>query len=786
MKEVIVALLILSLSSGYCQAQNMSILQGRVVENGSAVNRALVSFAGTSYSVYSDSLGNFSLKDISPGKYLLQIEAVGFLDFSEEVIVEEGTNNKEVHLERTGHRIPEVVVTADKKEAILQQTTLSLNVLDSRQIEELKVWDIADLGALVPNLYAANPGDLRNVVSIRGLATTSYDPAVATYIDGVNQFSLDSYISQLNDVERIEVLRGPQGTLYGRNASGGVINIITKQPENRMNGYVQMDYGSYNLQRYTAGIRFPLITDKLYFGAAGMFSSRDGFFFNEFTGSSYDDVNLGQGNYFLKYQPNKRWSFLLNVKHQLQLNDGAFPLVSGVDQAFERPYQINQNNNTTMRDRTLNFSLSAKYLHDRFLLNTQTSYQENYRFYEDPIDGDFSDFEIISVVNNYGKDWNRNKVWMHETRLSSPMHAVSRIKWNTGIYGFVQDNPVKQGTYYGEDAAMYGSPLSNFTDIGMNTLASAGLAGFGQVDFQLLPSLTLTAGLRYDYEHKKLQIEGHFVPDAGEVMVTRTDTSASAHYSNFSPKLALGYSLSKAHHVYAMYNRGFRAGGISPLSSDPSEKALTPYESEYSDNLEIGSKNMFMDRKLKLNVTVFFTQMKNGQIPVLVMPEALTLMRNSARLTSKGAELELSVIPVKGLEVDGSFGYTDAKNTDLTIVEDDENKDYSGARPVFTPRTTGFLSARYTRYFSSRSDSRLVGGITYKNIGTQYFDMVNSIHQDAYDLWNARIAYHYRNMELAVWAENLADQRYIDYAYDFGAVHLGPPRKYGLTAKVTF
>src|SRR5690606_31418340 len=130
-----------------------------------------------------------------------------------------------------------------------------------------------------------------NVVSIRGIATTSYDPAVATYIDGVNQFSLDSYISQLNDVERIEVLRGPQGTLYGRNASGGVINIITKQPENRMNGYVQMDYGSYNLQRYTAGIRFPLVTDKLYFGAAGMFSSRDGFFFNEFTGSSYDDVN---------------------------------------------------------------------------------------------------------------------------------------------------------------------------------------------------------------------------------------------------------------------------------------------------------------------------------------------------------------------------------------------------------------------------------------------------------------------------------------------------------------
>ncbi|NGM62251.1 TonB-dependent receptor [Sphingobacterium sp. SGG-5] len=730
MKELIGALLIFSLSLGYGQEQNGSILKGRIVEKDSS--------------------------------------------------------NKEVHLERIGHHIPEIIVTADKKEAVAQETMLSLNVLDSRQIDEFKVWDIADLGALVPNLYAANPGDLRNVVSIRGISTTSYDPAVATYIDGVNQFSLDSYISQLNDVERIEVLRGPQGTLYGRNASGGVINIITKQPDNQMRGYIQMDYGSYNLQRYTAGIKLPLVADKLYFGAANMFSSRDGFFFNEFTSSSYDDVKLSQGNYFLKYQPSERWSLLLNVKHQLQLNDGAFPLVMGVDEAFQNPFKLSQNNNTTMRDRTLNFSLSAQYRHDSFVMNTQTSYQENYRFYKESIDGDFSDFDIISVVNNYGKDWNRNKVWMHETRFSSPARADSRTRWNTGIYGFVQDSPVKQGTHYGKDADMYGSPISNFTDVGINKLNSAGLAGFGQVDYQLLPSLTLTAGLRYDYEHKKLRIEGHFVPDEGEAMVTRTDTSASAHYSNFSPKLALGYRFSNAHRVYAMYNRGFRAGGISPLSSDPSEKALSPYESEHSDNFEIGSKNMFMDRKLKLNVTVFYTQMKNGQIPVLVMPEALTLMRNSGRLTSKGAELELSAIPFKGLELDGSFGYTDAEYKDLTIVENGENKDYSGNSPVFTPRTTGSLLARYTHYLSSGTDSRLVGGISYKNIGTQYFDMANNIRQDTYDLWNARIAYHYRHIELAVWGENLANQRYIDYAYDFGAVHLGGPRRYGLTAKVTF
>src|SRR4030095_11452262 len=118
--------------------------------------------------------------------------------------------------------------------------------------------------AIIPNLYSANPGDHRNVTSIRGITSTSYDPAVATYIDGVNQFNLDTYISQLYDIERIEVLRGPQGTLYGRNAMGGVINIITKKPTNQPNGFGSVSIGNYGRQRYNLGIRGPLIKDKLF------------------------------------------------------------------------------------------------------------------------------------------------------------------------------------------------------------------------------------------------------------------------------------------------------------------------------------------------------------------------------------------------------------------------------------------------------------------------------------------------------------------------------------------
>src|SRR5207237_2727262 len=118
------------------------------------------------------------------------------------------------------------------------------------------------LTAVVPNLFSGNPGDGRNVTSIRGITSSSYDPAVTTYIDGVNQFTLDTYIPQLFDVERIEVLRGPQGTLYGRNAMGGVINIITKQPANKANAFAEMSFGNFGQEHFTLGLRSPIIKDK--------------------------------------------------------------------------------------------------------------------------------------------------------------------------------------------------------------------------------------------------------------------------------------------------------------------------------------------------------------------------------------------------------------------------------------------------------------------------------------------------------------------------------------------
>src|SRR5690606_17481748 len=172
-----------------------------------------------------------------------------------------------------------------------------------------------DVSGVVPNMNLANPGDNRYVASIRGISTTSYNQAVATYVDGVNQFGLDTYVPYLYDVERIEVLRGPQGTLYGRNAMGGVINIVTRQPTNQASALAEVNVGNHGQQRYLLGVRTPIIKNKLFFGASGMYHGLDGFYTNDVDGSHYDLQRTVFGNYYLKYLINAQWAMALNVKH---------------------------------------------------------------------------------------------------------------------------------------------------------------------------------------------------------------------------------------------------------------------------------------------------------------------------------------------------------------------------------------------------------------------------------------------------------------------------------------
>ncbi|MEO8712629.1 MAG: carboxypeptidase-like regulatory domain-containing protein, partial [Parafilimonas sp.] len=298
-------------------AQNTVSISGKVTDASSApVNDVTVHLLNTNIAVFTDAQGNYNISNIHTGKYTISFSAVGYAAQNKDVEINSSADIIDAQLIEATKQLDDVIVTAEKKEESLQKVPVSITALSSKQVNEFRLWNSKELTAIVPNMFSNNSGDERNVTSIRGITTTSYDPAVATYIDGVNQFSLDTYIGTLFDVERIEILRGPQGTLYGRNAMGGVINIITKQPSNTTNAFAEINIGNYNQQRYTVGFRTPLIKDKLYFGIAGVYNTRDGFYTNKFYNNSYDKLHTFTGNYYLKYLPANNWAITLNVKNQ--------------------------------------------------------------------------------------------------------------------------------------------------------------------------------------------------------------------------------------------------------------------------------------------------------------------------------------------------------------------------------------------------------------------------------------------------------------------------------------
>ena len=770
-------------------SQQLITIQGNIKdERSSPVGYASVYLLNSNFFAVSDTAGSFTIKNIREGNYTMVVSAVGYATISNNVqIVKNGRTSFELYLPDASKQLDEVIVTAEKKEENVQAIPSSISALNAKSINDYRLWNSKDLTAIVPNLYSANPGDGRNVTSIRGITSSSYDPAVTTYIDGVNQFTLDTYIPQLFDVARIEVLRGPQGTLYGRNAMGGVINIITRQPTNKTNGFLEISGGNYGQQRYTGAIRTPIMKDKLFFGASFLYEGLDGYYTNEYDNSKFDKQHSAGGNYYLKYLANDRWSFALNAKHLANRNYGSFTLAPDKDAAFADPYKVNQNAVAKLVDNTFNASLSANYSGPGFNFTSQTSYQSNYRYYATPIDGDFSPADAITIINNYGSQWNNIKVATEELRFTSPASSASRLKWTAGSYLFFQNVPNKQATHFGKDAALVGSPDSNYAIINTTKAKSWGAAFYAQSEYAVTKKWDIIFGLRYDYQHSKEQVLGEYQPDASPVPVfeTQPDTSANVSYSAFSPRVSVAYHPLSNVDLFASYSRGYRTGGLTQLGADPSQPPLYAYKPEYSNNFEIGIKNTFLENRVRANISFFYTTITDVQVPTLVLPAAITVTKNAGSLTSKGLDAELAATVLKGVEATYSVGYTDAKYRKLKLSQNGSEADLSGNRQIFTPDITSLLALQYSMPLMSSNKLQLIIRGEWTYLGKQYFDLANSIAQSPYNLLNTRIGLKIKHAELYFWERNMTNVKYIAYGYDFGAVHLGNPRTYGFTLKAS-
>ena len=222
---------------------------------------------------------------------------------------------------------------------------------------------------------------------------------------------------------------------------------------------------------------------------------------------------------------------------------------------------------------------------------------------------------------------------------------------------------------------------------------------------------------------------------------------------------------------------------MTQLSSDPSQPPLYPYQPEYSNNYEVGLKTNYFDNRFHANFAVFYNTVQDVQVPTLILPDAITVIKNAGGLTSKGFEAELQALALRGLELTYHFGYTHAVYTSGKLSSNGSAVGLDGKHQVFTPDITSMLAVQYNRSIGESKDLSAFARVEWFYFGKQYFDLSNLQSQSAYQLLNASAGISRRQISLSFWFRNISDARYVAYAYDFGAARLGDPFSYGVSVK---
>ena len=783
-------------------------------EGGNPIPYATVEVLNTSRAAVADENGRFEM-ELPEGNYKLSAQAIGFAKKIQDLQVPARnvyeTISIQIVLKERSTTLDEVVVTAQKTEQNIIDAPLAVTLISSKKVEDTRTWDLSTLNGLVPNYQYQELGiAFQQVQSIRGIQVFSENPAVATYVDGVNQLDILANGFQLNDIERIEVLRGPQGTIFGRNAMGGVINIITKEPTNQASSFFEASIGNLGLQRYGIGVKAPLVEDKLFFGVNGLFQRREGFQRVDTTriegaggpvpgtdiqGERVGDQDSYYGNLYLKWLPSATFDATLNLKVQTDISDASsyFVAVDGEERARANPNTIFLSRIGNHERNVLNSALSLNYYTQNFTLSSITTYQQVGLSYEDIESGGI--FHSIDGTRIGGMA-DPQEVYSQEFRISSN-DTRSRLNYTGGAYAFLQDafepttnlaNEVGPGSY----------------GIFRNKGTNSGIAFFGQASYQLTRKLEITGGLRYDYEDREATFNGSdFDFTTGEILFdlrldngvlteNRADTTVSGDYSALSPKLSITYQVNARSNIYLGYMRGFRAGGINAQRL-PGGLDQT-FDPEFSDNYELGFKTNLWGNRAYLAATAFYIQWDDLQFFNLVAPPFTFTRENVGDATSWGIELEGSVLPFKNIQVDASFGFNETEYDDFSLTRVDAEtleqviSPIGGNRLSNAPRTTLYLAAQYDLPISDKIRFRVRG--EFRNIGSYFTDIQNDLEQESYSLASGRVGFEFPQASLYFWGQNLNDERYIAFgAPDTSfnrSTRMSTPRTYGLTLTTRF
>ena len=674
--------------------------------------------------------------------------------------------------------VNEIVVTARRRDERLQDVPESVTAFSAKDIANAGITNFRDVADLTPNLSQLDnyrPGLAR--FQVRGLITPQIgDPPLAFVFDDVTAPDQEFVNQDLVDIERIEVLRGAQGALYGRGAVGGAVNIITQQPTNEFSGNVQASLANANTWRLSTVVSGPVARDSVYFRVGGYVTQGDGLINNTFLDRGADFSRDYSIFGLLKAELGSNTTF--DVRGQFgdsRYGVGYYQAVTDTQASIE-DFSVQTAQNVLGIDRRKIYQVSARLEH-RLDFATLTAVAG----YSNADDNTVSDGDYVALPSDGSTFFPgvqeallRTRAWTFEGRLTSTSNGP--FSWALG--SFYQDR-TRNSDFSFYDDANGGVP---------NTTAAIDRTAFlfAIIDENSSKAWALSASAGYEFAGNwEVTVAGRFDHDARSSFDRRdvAATSSQASFEQLQPKVSLSFKISPDIVVYGGYSRGFRSGGFNEFSG-----GLTPrtYGKEISDSYEFGFKATLLDSLLTFNGALFRIEQKDAQLTQF-NPFSFTLENLAIdKVRSQGVEVELGLRPTKRLILRASLGYTDSSIRTFAA-----NPAVVGYSMPYVAKYNGSVSADYEIPISGLMSAVLRG--EYRRSGPRSFTLdFPALRSSAHDFVGLRAGLRTERWQVTVFAENLFDERQPEDVFSLfnGAVDLARqpnrPRSYGLEARLNF
>jgi len=666
-----------------------------------------------------------------------------------------------------------IKITAQKRESSVQSTPLSVTAISGDVLEQMGITNMDDFQFFAPGITITN--DSMAIVNIRGIGTTAFgvatDPSSTIYIDGVYQPRATTGYQDMFDVQRVELLRGPQGVLFGRNAVGGALNIISKGPTEDFEGSVGLTLGNYNKQSLT-GTFSGALTDTTRGRLTLLKNSRDGVYSDMLTGDKYQDEDTFAGRGTLAFDLSDKLYLELRADYN---NDGGTGYISRrggytqdyIDAGVALPkddYDIALNYKPKTDVEVWGVSSTLTWEGDDYTMKSITSYRES--DFDQKIDADATEFTVFNI--NFLE---KSESFTQEFQLSNTV--PEDLEWIAGLFYLNEEGSG------GIDLLFDGLAI----EITEENVTEA-YAAFGQMTYDVNNKLRATFGLRYSYESK----------DYGFTTLVNggldDEGTPDDNWSAWTPRFALDYDLSDDMMLYVSATNGFKSGGFQIGDG-------TSFEQEDLWSYETGIKSTLLDNRLRANVGLFYYDYTNLQVVEYDDDTGVSTTTNAGEAIIQGIEGEFVARIADDFDVNLVVAYT---NAEFEYFPQGEGVDFAGNDVPNTPDLTYSLGAQYTTelndigYMVFRADYAWRDSVNFKSNNDKKFE------SDSYSLLNLRVSLMTFDdkWEVALYGTNLLDERYATYItagrnLDGGRTEdgntsntYGEPRQYGVKVRYNF